>query len=601
MRKKLTIVIIDSGVWSQHPHFKGKCIEQYVVSTNENTLIIEDNDADSFGHGTAIYNIISKCDEFARIINIKIKGIENDIDEEVLIGTLNLVSTEFNPDLINLSLGINTCDNYQALFESCKNLTDKGSIIVSAFDNTGSISYPAAFENVIGVISGQYCNKTNEFGYIFDEIVNVSAKGSIQRVAWTKPEYLMISGNSYACAHVTVQAANFINDGYATTPEILEQFLKISISQHHLNHTPQKDRTIPFKIHKAAIFPFNKEMHSLLRYNDLLPFEITDVLDTKYSSNVGATTTHLMKNHNIKEYVITNVNNVNWTSFDTLILGHLDELSNLLNKQSLKNELVTQAINYGKNVVSFDDLSPHFSEYKNIYYPIIDESDLPPDRFGMLFRISKPVLGVVGTSSRQGKFTLQLKIREFFLKHGYNVGQIGSEPSSLLYGMDYVFPMGYNSSVYIRSFDIIRYLNWIINNLCLQNKDIILVGSQSGTITYDMGHLSQYAVPQYHFLLGTQPDAVILCINPYDGIDYILRTIKFIESSIECRVIALVIFPMQLKNDWSSIYNSKEPLTDEEYLEIHHRLVDTFSLPVYLLGNDQDMTTLMEHIISFFT
>ena len=37
---------------------------------------------------------------------------------------------------------------------------------------------------------------------------------------------------------------------------------------------------------------------------------------------------------------------------------------------------------------------------------------------------NKPTVCVVGTSSSQGKFTLQLKIREKLLGIGYKVGQI---------------------------------------------------------------------------------------------------------------------------------------------------------------------------------
>lgn len=66
------------------------------------------------------------------------------------------------------------------------------------------------------------------------------------------------------------------------------------------------------------------------------------------------------------------------------------------------------------------------------------------------------------------------------MEAGYNIGQIGTEPSALLYGMDYVFPMGYNSSVYIKEYETVRYLNYVLNELCMNKKDIILVGSQSG-------------------------------------------------------------------------------------------------------------------------
>ena len=42
-----------------------------------------------------------------------------------------------------------------------------------------------------------------------------------------------------------------------------------------------------FEIKKAIVFPFNKEMHSLARFSDLLNFEILDFYDTKFSGNMG--------------------------------------------------------------------------------------------------------------------------------------------------------------------------------------------------------------------------------------------------------------------------------------------------------------------------
>ena len=150
-------------------------------------------------------------------------------------------------------------------------------------------------------------------------------------------------------------------------------------------------------------------------------------------------------------------------------------------------------------------------------------------------------------------------MREILLKQGYNVGQIGTEPSAQLFGIDYCYPMGYNSSVYITGYDTIRYLNYIENDLCEQCKDIIIVGSQSGTVPYDFGNISQYTIPQYELLMGANPDCVILCINPFDEIDYIKRTVNYIESIIDCKVIALVVFPMTLNNNWLGIYGNKRP------------------------------------------
>lgn len=226
---------------------------------------------------------------------------------------------------------------------------------------------------------------------------------------------------------------------------------------------------------------------------------------------------------------------------------------------------------------------------------------MPPDRFGMLYRISKPVVGILGTSSRQGKFTLQLKLRELLLERGYSIGQIGTEPSALLYGMDYVFPMGYNSSVYIQGFDVIRYTNYIINILCQKNIDLILIGSQSGTVPFDTGNIIQYNIPQYDFLAGTLPDIVILCINPFDDINHIARTIKFIESSVDCKVLSLVVFPMTIRDDWSAVFGGKKILNDNEFNNIKEELSQFFNVSIYNLGNVNHINELLDEIINYLS
>lgn len=60
--------------------------------------------------------------------------------------------------------------------------------------------------------------------------------------------------------------------------------------------------------------------------------------------------------------------------------------------------------------------------------------------------------------------------------------------------------------------------------------------------------------------MGTLPDAVVLCVNPFDDRDYIRRTIQFIESATEGKVIALCLFPMELKSETLGAYGGKRPI-----------------------------------------
>lgn len=593
--KKINIIIIDSGVDTSHKQFQGMSITGF---TFQNGTILEDF-CDEYGHGTAIFSIINSVSDFANIINIKIPNIEKSICEDDLIHVLQYIKSNLKCDILNLSLGINICSQYDLLKKCCDDLMASGTLIIAAFDNNGAIAYPAAFKSVLGVISGSQCNRITDFQYYYDDVINIAAKGGIQRVTWRNSQFLLISGNSLACAHVTVQAAYFLKDEHLTLPEIKEKFRSISISQHDLNYFNKNVYEI--KIKRAAIFPFNKEMHSLIRYNHLLNFEIVDVYDVKYSFTVGTSTSFLMNDMSLKNYVIKNITKIDWDSFDTLIIGHMNRLSSLINDKEIKKNLLHEAILRKKQICSFDDLSDlGYKNTESIYFPVITSKNLPPFRFGMLYRISKPVVGVFGTSSQQGKFTLQLKLREILLESGYNVGQVGTEPSSILFGMDYCYPMGYNSSVYIKEYDQIRYLNYIMNDLCEKNKDIILVGSQSGTIPYDIGNIKLFNSMQFHFLMGTQPDCVILMVNPYDDFSYIQRTKTFIESSVRCKVVSLVIFPMDLKKDWSSIYGKKDVLTNEALNCLKKSLSDYFGIPIFVLGSDNDMYELVDIVTDYF-
>lgn len=591
--EKIKVVIIDSGVDREHPALRGRAVEGF--SWIEGAPC--DGFADTYGHGTAVYGIISREPE-AHILNIKLIPDENGAEESALISLLQYIDAHLSADILHMSIGLTICEHYDALYDVCQRLTDKGVLLVSAFDNTGSISYPAAFPNVLGVISGSRCNGIDSFEWIEDPVLNLAAKGSKQRVLWTNGQYIMMGGNSFACAHVTRQAVRFMAQGIRSREAVCKAFQSIALHCCKLTEAPRKASGI-FPMQKAALFPFNKEMHSLLRFQHLLDFEIADVYDTKYSLAVGNTTDVLLKDQTVAKRRVRNVADIQWDSFDTLILGHVDELSGLLNTDKLVKYLVKNAVARQKKIYSFEPLDLSMGE--NLYYPRVSAEDLPPDRFGMLYRISKPVVGVFGTSSAQGKFTLQLKLRELFQQRGYRVGQIGTEPSALLFGMDYVFPMGYHSTVEIQAYDTVRYLNALLNDLCRRDTDILLVGSQSGTIPYDTGNLAQFTLPQYHFLMGTQPDAVVLCVNPFDELEYIERTVRFIEASADCKVLAIVVFPMGLQNDWYGIWGTKTKIADQAFEQLKARIQQACHVAVWNLDRESELQKLADGIVDFFS
>lgn len=591
---KILLAIIDSGVNLQHPDFKDDTIKGLSI-TQEG---ITQNFQDQNGHGTAIYGILCDIKEYCDILNIKILDAD-EAKEAALIAALQYCLAH-HVQLINISAGLTICFSDE-LEKVCQELETAGTVIISAFANDGSVSYPAAYSSVIGVDSGDFCFTKNELEYVENSIVNVRAYGRIQRLRWLSPPMLMLGGSSFACAHVTCMAAELMAAGYSGKEAVLAQ-LKLKAKYMWRPSLPNPKGKPLHTIKRAALFPFNKEMHGLVRFSDLLSFEITDVYDVKYSGHVGATTDHLLGDQAVTSLKVQNISKIDWDRIDTLILGHMEQLSAAINYDDLLADLLVQAQKHDVFIYAFDDLTSvlqSLDKPPEVYFPSVTSKDLPSFQFGKLYRISKPVLGVFGTSSKQGKFTVQLELRRRFLKAGYEIGQIGTEPTALLYGMDCVFPFGYHTTVQLDRYDVVRYLNYEVSRLC-GKSEIILVGSQSGIVSYDLGNLQQISLINYEFLIGTQPDAVILCVNPYDSTDFLEKAIGLLESAANAKVIALVLFPMKLKSNWSGIYGGKTKMAAEEITEAKKWLFKTFDRPVFCLGVPEEMDQLAEISAEFF-
>ena len=130
---------------------------------------------------------------------------------------------------------------------------------------------------------------------------------------------------------------------------------------------------------------------------------------------------------------------------------------------------------------------------------------------------------------------------------------------------------------------------------------MIIVGSQSGTLPYDVGNLAQFTISQMNFLLGTQPDAVILCVNAFDEYEYVERTINYIENVVNCKVIAIVLFPVTLSDGWRGIYGGRHELSQQEMIISMERLSKAMNRKVYALNNCNDMEHLKNDIVDYFS
>lgn len=599
-KNTIKLCIIDTGVKTDHPSLNGLTIEGISIEKKDGNICINKDYDDNVGHGTGVCSIIYNHNKEIDVFMIKLFDSNNMYaDEEKLFFALNYIINFLECDILNMSIGACNIEKINELYELCNKLKSKGVIIVSAFENGGAMSFPAAFDNVIGVTSSDKFLDIFDLEFIENCEINIAAKGSNQKIAWIDPLYKIGAGNSFACAHVSGIISKLLFENISKINLI--NVLKDRAIYTKYYNKPIYLRSPKYAINKAVIFPFNKEMHSLLRYQDLLRFEIVDVFDTKYSAHIGSSIKTLQNIKDQKNHYIKNIDFIDYNSFDTFILGHVLKLKKILKDKIDILNLIFNLIDKKKNIYACDDIN----EFKHcfnseiweryVYSPTIINSGEIIRPYGKLYRHNVPVLCVCGTSSMQGKFTLQLELRRKFIEYGYEIGQLGTEPTSFLFGMDECFHYGYHSNIQISRHETIAYLNESMYRISQKKVDIILTGSQSGVITQYEGNLFNYPLGQYEFLLGVQPDIVVLCVNIFDTFELIERSLKFVEGGVDCKVISIVV-----SNKFQSSISSTL-IDEQQYKDFEEKIKNKFSLPVYRLGEKNHIKKLVEYIIEYLS
>ncbi len=591
------IAIIDSGVEEEHEKLKEYKFKGINIEFDDKYFVNQDI-KDTVGHGTAITYQIKKLIPNSEIYIIKLFDSYKETTTEDLIFALNYIYENLDIDIIHISNGVTETTQKIELEEICNRLIEKGIIIVAAFDNNGAISYPAAYKSVIGVDWNIDCINPTDYFMVKNSSVNFLAIGREQRLPWINNSYKNVSGSSFAAPYITAKISNLINKKIKSKSEIMDILEHSAIS---VLKVKEEALSKIGEINNAIIFPFNKEIHSIIRFKDMLKFDISGIYDYRLTCNIGS---QIIDN---KKFLVQDLRKINWNDkFDTFILGHTRILSNLA-KEDFIIYILKKCIEYKKNLYAFDSLNKYEdllkilkSQGNWVYYPYVCEENISNKNLNKLHEISIPVLGIFGTSSKQGKYTLQLNLRKALLEKGYKIGQLGTEPSALLFGMDFCYPIGYDSTVNIRGKESIIFINEKLSKIDNGENDIILVGSQSQTIPYTSGNIGFYPLAQHELLLASNPDAIILCVNVTDEIEYIERTISYIESLTQGKIIALVLFPLLKNNKWSITGNNYYKVSNIELKKCKKILNNYFNKNVFILNENEEINLLVESIIEYF-
>ncbi|MCI9977530.1 S8 family serine peptidase [Clostridioides difficile] len=150
MNNKVKVAVLDTGIDKEHDYLKDNLVGGIAFECIHDYIFISDKFDDEDGHGTACASIIKKEYEDVELFVIKVLGKDSIANIKVLEEALKYL-LDTNIRLINLSLSVIGVESVKGLFEVCYELFRKGKIIVCSLSNEFDLSYPAMFNNVIGV------------------------------------------------------------------------------------------------------------------------------------------------------------------------------------------------------------------------------------------------------------------------------------------------------------------------------------------------------------------------------------------------------------------------------------------------------------------
>lgn len=594
MKKKIRIALIDTYVNIWHDIFSGVKIhipESYDGFASANLT-----------HGDLVCSVIVKeCKDVEIVVYPLFRTETYEADVSEVIETLKSIRKEAF-DIINLSMGTSYTDFYEEFKEACDLVQCDGTILVSAFDNSGMLSLPAVYKSVIGVDVGDKGLFGYEFCYEENSVINIRGGECSYRINIDK-KFILAKGSSFFAPYITGIIARWMyekDEAYSFAQ--VKSFLKSKAKKTN-HYSDKKQYRMKFDIKRAIVLPFNKENRSMARFTDSLEFEITNFYDFKHFLQCGRHISELINVHLKRDYIIKNINKIDWEEdFDTVIIGHVSEIVNIIGDFDVCN-LIKQCMKYQKNIYAYDDyILKKYSQYINkdkFFYPGISSDMLPTGRYGKLWDISSPVLGVFGTRAQQGKFTMQQMLRKRLRDLGYNCGYLCTEPSGYLLGADAVFAYGYNSSVQLCEQESVIYLNELLHEVDMAGYDIIITGGQSGVVPFDIGNMSRVLVSQTSFMFGANPDAVVMCASCDDSIEYIGRSIRYIESGCEAKVISIMLFPIVKRNFFIGQFREQNMSCSAEYEEKKRTVAQKLSIPTFGF-EEQDVASCVESVVDFF-
>ena len=554
------IAIIDSGVDSEHPEI-GPITHGIDIRIDSDGQIIWGTDyVDRSGHGTACTGIIRQIAPEAEIHIIRIFEQSLVADGKLLIAALQWVIGR-GIDVVNLSLGTTDRQYFEPIRELCQQAAHENIILVAAAHNRGIESYPAILPAVIGV-QGRPMQTLNDFYFRKDKNIECVAHGGEQILCWRSSSKVIAKGSSFAasriagivclirqiypCASLNATREVLSLQSLPEPAKSIQNGVVLPITEKPISQKKTKAIQQYPCIRRATLFAIHKELKNMVRFEDLLGFDIHSVVDplkeklVRYDDSGRA----ILSDSELSECLLEMLGNA-----DTLIIGDMSPLSRAVGRDVLA-EIAHRALENNVNIFSclpvsrkdYHDLFAIADEKElKIFNAQLDIEDVARGHF-YFQAVDVPIIGIWGTQAHHDTFRVQLKLFKELAQMGYAVGQIGTENYADLFDLDFVFPIDLADKVDMSNQHYTSYLSYKLHKLTRTKRlDLVLFSTRSTIIPDDISKPDLSLFQSISLLMGLKPDASILIVNACDSDAYIRDAIETLRIMGKSATILLVV------------------------------------------------------------
>ena len=221
------VCVLDSGVDGDHPDVGGVERSVAVVADDEGyAQVVDDDEGDVYGHGTACSGIIRSLAPDVEISSVRVLGKDNRGSGGAMVAGLQW-AVEQGFDVINMSLSTTNKDLREYLHQTADAAYFQRTLLVASAHNVDVKSWPWTFSSVISVGSHDGDDPL-EFFYNPSPPVEFYARGMDLKVAWLEGGHIETCGNSFATAHMSGICARAVGKHRGLAPFAVKSVLQLA-------------------------------------------------------------------------------------------------------------------------------------------------------------------------------------------------------------------------------------------------------------------------------------------------------------------------------------------------------------------------------------